>query len=126
MRLVALLVGLLVTVGVTIALIMALQGTTADPRAPLPKDLPGIGPIVSTVLDGGVTPRVPPVVGAARDEGCSLDRQTLETAVGVYTATQGRAPASEADMVSAGVLREPSALHDVVNGAVVSADPRCP
>jgi prepilin-type N-terminal cleavage/methylation domain-containing protein len=54
---------------------------------------------------------------------CATDRTTLESALDTYSATPQGVLASgrltEADLVNAGFLVEPSGFYDVVNGTIV-------
>jgi hypothetical protein len=122
MRLLALLLGVVLTVGIGIAVV---SGYFSSNEGPLrtPVSLP---PGVGSTLPDGVRPVVPPAIGAGRAVACTTERSGLETAVAAFEATNGRVPANVDELVAARVLREPPVRHRVENGQVVSIDPECP
>jgi hypothetical protein len=56
---------------------------------------------------------------------CNADAETLRQGIEIYTELQGAPPPDEAALIAAGYLREPSLLHDVVNGQVVPVAVDC-
>ena len=69
------------------------------------------------VAEVGVT-----AIAQADVMACQSDRTVLETAIDAYDALQGTSPTSDADLVTAGLLREESTLWDVTpDGSIVPA-----
>ena len=56
---------------------------------------------------------------------CSNDEQALDQAIQAYTQLEGSPPPDQAALVASRYLREPSQLHDVVDGQIVPIDPGC-
>jgi len=56
---------------------------------------------------------------------CSNDAQALDQAIQAYTQLEGSPPPDQEALVATRYLREPSELHDVVNGQIVPIDPGC-
>ena len=80
----------------------------------------GGGAIEDNVVRPGIT-----AMEQASALACSNDAQALQQAVQMYTELEGGAPPDQAALVATRYLREPSELHDVVNGQIVPIDPGC-
>jgi hypothetical protein len=53
---------------------------------------------------------------------CTTERTTLQTAIDAYTMLEGAPPTDEADLVTAGYLREASSMFDIdAAGTIVAA-----
>lgn len=63
------------------------------------------------------------VLGSSKSVACDLDLDQIQIAVDVQAAMTGDAPVLEADLVTAGLIREESLLHDIGPGNVVVASP---
>ena len=61
------------------------------------------------------------LLGSSKSAACDLDLREIETALEIQVATIGDLPVAEADLVTAGLLREESVLHDIGPGNVVVA-----
>jgi hypothetical protein len=60
--------------------------------------------------------------GDASDAACTIDRQTLESAVLTYEVLNGALPTSQQELIDAQVIRELSVRYDVTaDGTVVAA-----
>ena len=82
--------------------------------APAPGD--GVGSLGDAMEVAAAAP------GQAADAGCTLDRQTLATAVEAYELLNGSLPANEQELLDAQMIREPSERFDVTaDGAVIPA-----
>jgi hypothetical protein len=56
----------------------------------------------------------------AESRECDSDAKTLAAAVEAYTALNGQAPRSEDELVTGGIIREPSKLYDIgSDGSIV-------
>lgn len=88
-----------------------------------PRRRPEIG-IVSTICAGVVVTSVA-FTAAARESSptadCRADALTMRVAVEAYQTLHDGPPASEQALVSGGLLRERSGLHDLVDGEIVPA-----
>lgn len=125
MRVVALVVSVAVLALVGVAVLDAVRGSVTVTTVPAGRPVPVPGGLATTAVDAGVTPRVAPPAAPAAAAGCAADRAALQAAVDTYLALEGSPPPDEDALVRAGLLREPSALHDVRAGQVVAQDPRC-
>ncbi|MCU1359927.1 MAG: hypothetical protein JWN99_1216 [Ilumatobacteraceae bacterium] len=62
------------------------------------------------------------VMAQATGVVCEADHTTMQTAIDVFEATMGRLPTSQAELVDAQLLREPSTTYDMTAaGALVPA-----
>jgi len=62
-------------------------------------------------------------IGSADSAACRVDERTLEVAIDAFQALNNRLPASQAELVAAGFLRELSTNYEVeANGSVVPLD----
>ena len=62
------------------------------------------------------------IADKGQDSACDADQKVLETAVETYYANGGAAPATEAGLVSAGLLRSESSTFDIgADGIAVTA-----
>jgi hypothetical protein len=86
--------------------------------APLPGDGEGDG--VGSLGDAVEVAAGAP--GQASDAACTIDRQTLETAVETYELLNGALPASQQELLDARMIRELSVRFEVgPDGAVLPA-----
>lgn len=78
------------------------------------------GAIEDNVVRPGIT-----AMEQASVLACSNDEQALRQAIQMYTELEGAPPPDEAAIVEKRYLREPSTLHDLVDGQIVPVDPSC-
>jgi hypothetical protein len=64
--------------------------------------------------------------GQAADAACTIDRQTLESAVETYELLNGSRPTSEQELVDAQMIREPSERFEITADGVVVPAPASP
>ncbi len=57
---------------------------------------------------------------------CSVDHQTIQTAIEAYELLNGALPASQQELVDAQLIREPSVRFEVSPEGVVVASPGSP
>ena len=82
--------------------------------APVPGD--GVGSLGDAVEVAAGAP------GQAADAACTIDRQTLQSAVETYQLLNGSLPTSEQELVDAQMIREPSERFEITaDGAVIGA-----
>jgi hypothetical protein len=61
-------------------------------------------------------------VPVVADLSCGTERETLQTAIDTFTMLEGAPPATEADLVTEGYLRDESTMFDLdPAGAIVPA-----
>lgn len=65
-------------------------------------------------------------IDAATTQVCAVDLKTMQTAVDAYLAITGAMPTSEDDLVTQGLIREPSAGVDVAADGTVMPAPGGP
>jgi len=90
--------------------------------APAPAPAPSDG-------TGGIAGAVEAAAGALGDAdvaACSVDHQTIQTAVDAYELLNGVLPASQQDLVDAQLIREPSVLFEISPEGAVVASPGSP
>ncbi|MGB8862098.1 MAG: hypothetical protein WCC60_22775 [Ilumatobacteraceae bacterium] len=94
--------------------------------------VPSVGRVEFVAVEGGKCAGVDFSVAAAADMGpvsdedaCAIERKTLEVASEAYAAQFGVAPASEAELVTAGFLRSEMVEYDLQGGAVVAVSGVC-
>ena len=61
------------------------------------------------------------ILGSSKSAACDLDQRELEAAVDVQAAMNGDQPVTEADLVTNGLIKAESVLHDIGPGNVVTA-----
>ncbi len=89
-------------------------GAAPAPAPVAPGD--GVGSIGDAVEVAAGAP------GEAGDVACDVDRQTLQTAVETYELLNGALATSQAELVEAQMIREPSVRFDIdPQGAIVPA-----
>ena len=82
--------------------------------APSPGDGDGVGSLADAMEVAAGAP------GQAAEAACTIDRQTLETAVEAYELLNGSLPANQQELLDAQMIREPSERFDVTaEGAVI-------
>jgi hypothetical protein len=82
--------------------------------APLPAD--AVGSLGDAVAVAAAAP------GQASDAACTIDRQTLESAVEAYELLNGALPTSQQELLDTQMIREPSVRFEVsADGAVISS-----
>lgn len=86
--------------------------------APLPGD--GVGSIGDAVEVAADAP------GDAGDAACTLDRQTLQSAVDTYELLNGALPTSQQDLLDAQMIRELSVRFEVSTGGDIVPAPGSP
>ncbi len=86
--------------------------------APLPADAPAPGDGVGSLRDAMEVAAAAP--GQASDAACTLDRQTLESAIETYELLNGEPPASQQELLGTQIIREASVRFEIgPDGAVV-------
>jgi hypothetical protein len=86
--------------------------------APPPATDPGAGDGVGSIGDAVEVAAAAP--DEASDAACTIDRQTLESAVETYELLNGALPTTQQELLDAQVIRELSARFDVTaDGTVV-------
>ena len=89
-------------------------------EAPAPVTTPASGDGVGSIGDA-----VEVAAGAPDDASaaaCTIDRQTLESAVETYELLNGALPATQQELLDAQMIREPSVRYEITaDGAVVPA-----
>jgi hypothetical protein len=65
-------------------------------------------------------------LGDADVAACSLDQQTIQTAVDTYELLNGGLPTSQQELVDAELIREPSVLFEISPDGAVVASPGSP
>lgn len=86
--------------------------------APLPRD--AAGSLGDAVAVAAAAP------GEASDAACTIDRQTLDSAVEAYELLNGALPTSQQDLLDAQLIREPSVRFEVTADGAVMASPASP
>ncbi len=86
--------------------------------APLPGD--GVGSI------GDAIEVAAGALGDADDAACTIDLQTLESAVEVYEVLNGALPTSQQELLDAQMIREPSVRFEVSAEGVIVPAPGSP
>ena len=88
--------------------------------APAPATAPDAGDGVGSIGDAVEVAAGAP--GEASDAACTVDRQTLESAVETYELLNGALPATQQELLDAQIIRELSVRYDITAaGAVVPA-----
>ena len=88
--------------------------------APLPATAPAAGDGVGSIGDAVEVAAGAP--GEASDAACTIDRQTLESAVETYELLNGALPTTQQELLDAQMIRELSVRYDVTaDGTVVPA-----
>jgi hypothetical protein len=95
-------------------------GAAPAPAPPAPDDGAGTGGI------GGAIEVAAGALGDADVAACSLDHQTIQTAVDTYELLNGALPASQQDLVDAQLIREPSVRFEISPDGAVVASPASP
>lgn len=100
----------------------AVPSTSCDPTSTTvagPTTVPGATvPTPTIVLPAATAPAAP---GTAPKWYCDSELSTIKRAVGQFTGTTGRPPASEAELVAAGLLTVESAYFDIAaDGSLVA------
>jgi hypothetical protein len=80
----------------------------------------GGGVIEDNLIRPGIT-----AMNQASDLACNADRAALTMALETYEIVKGDPAVDQAALVEAGFLREPSTLHEVVDGQIRPVDPGC-
>jgi hypothetical protein len=78
---------------------------------------------------GGIAGAVEAAAGALDDAdvaACSIDHQTIQTAVETYELLNGVLPASQQELVEAQLIREPSVRFEISPEGAVVASPGSP
>jgi hypothetical protein len=78
---------------------------------------------------GGIGAAVEVAAGALGDAdvaGCSVDHETIQTAVEAYELLNGELPASQQELVDAQLIREPSVRFEIGPDGAVVASPGSP
>jgi len=78
---------------------------------------------------GGIAGAVEVAAGALGDAdvaACSVDHQTIQTAVEAYELLNGALPASQQELVDAQLIREPSVRFEISPEGAVVASPGSP
>jgi hypothetical protein len=78
---------------------------------------------------GGIAGAVEVATGALSDadvEACSIDHQTIQTAVEAYELLNGVLPESQQELVEAQLIREPSVRFEISPEGAVVASPGSP
>jgi hypothetical protein len=78
---------------------------------------------------GGIAGAVEVAAGALDDAdvaACSIDRETIQTAVETYELLNGVLPASQQELVEAQLIREPSVRFEISPEGAVVASPGSP
>jgi hypothetical protein len=78
---------------------------------------------------GGIAGAVEVAAGALGDAdvaACSIDHQTIQTAVETYELLNGALPASQQELVDAQLIREPSMRFEISPDGAVVASPGSP
>jgi len=78
---------------------------------------------------GGIAGAVEVAAGALGDAdvaACSVDHQTIQTAVETYELLNGALPASQQELVDAQLIREPSVRFEISPEGAVVASPGSP
>ena len=89
-----------------------------DAPAPPPATAPAAGDGVGSLGDAVEVAAGAP--GEASDTACTIDRQTLESAVETYELLNGALPTTQQDLLDAQMIRELSVRYEVTaDGAVV-------
>lgn len=95
-------------------------GAAPAPAPPAPGDGNGAGGIAGAVeVAAGA-------LGDADVAACSVDHQTIQTAVEAYELLNGALPASQQELVDAQLIREASALFEISPEGAVVASPGSP
>jgi len=63
------------------------------------------------------------IFGSAQAAACDTDRPNVELALEAYLVLNGDGPATESDLVAAGLLREESVRYDIGVGNVIVPSP---
>jgi hypothetical protein len=95
-------------------------GVGAAPAPPPPATNAGGGGI------GGAVEVAAGALGDADVAACSLDHQTIQTAVETYELLNGELPASQQELVDAQLIREPSVRFEISPEGAVVASPGSP
>ena len=80
----------------------------------------GDGVIEDNLIRPGIT-----AMNQASDLACNADRAALTMALETFEIMQGDPATDQAALIEAGYLREPSTLHEVVDGQIQPTDPGC-
>ena len=80
----------------------------------------GGGVIEDNLIRPGIT-----AMNQASDLACNADRAALTMALETFEIMQGDPATDQAALIGAGYLREPSTLHEVVDGQIQPIDPGC-
>ncbi len=91
-----------------------------DAPAPAPAPSDGVGSIGDAVEVAAGAP------GEAETAACTIDRQTLESAVETYELLNGALPTSQQELLDTQMIREPSVRYEVSDDGVVVAAPGSP
>ena len=78
---------------------------------------------------GGIGEAVEVAAGSlddADEKACSIDHQTIQTAVEAYELLNGALPASQQELVDAQLIREPSVRFEISPEGAVVASPGSP
>ena len=97
-----------------------LVGVGAAPAPPAPGDDDGAGSI------GDAVEVAAGALGDADVAACSVDHETIQTAVEAYELLNGALPASQQELVDAQLIREPSVRFEISPDGVVVASPGSP
>ena len=87
---------------------------------------PAPAPSDGTAGIAGAVEAAAGALGDADVAACSVDHQTIQTAVDAYELLNGVLPASEQDLVDAQLIREPSVLFEISPEGAVVASPGSP
>ena len=101
-------------------------GTLAACGSPAP---PAPAPAPAGDGTGGIAGAVEAAAGALGDAdvaACSVDHQTIQSAVDAYELLNGALPASQQDLVDAQLIREPSVRFEISPEGAVVASPGSP
>jgi hypothetical protein len=95
-------------------------GAAPAPAPPAPSDGDGAGGIAGAVeVAAGA-------LGDADVAACSVDHQTIQTAVEAYELLNGALPTSQQELVDAQLMREPSVRFEISPEGAVVASPGSP
>jgi hypothetical protein len=93
-------------------------GVGAAPAPPAPDEAAGgIGAAVEVAAGA---------LGDADVAACTVDHQTIQTAVDAYELLNGALPVSQQELVDAQLIREPSVLFEISPEGAVVASPGSP
>ncbi len=115
---------------ILVSLIVAGSGCSSDSAtapsstlAPLAASVPVASTTTSVATVLPVAPSGTGTFGGAASAACDSDRLTLEIGVEAYLALNGSGEFTEAELVTAGLLRQESILFDIAAGNLVVASP---